>query len=72
MSDTLREMARRGRPDAGSPKSRSAPRRVKSFMLRNIPAALHTRFKAACARRGRTMEEVLLEFMRIYGGGRGK
>lgn len=37
---------------------------TKTILLKNLPAAHKAYFKAYCARRGKTMNGVLLEFIR--------
>lgn len=36
---------------------------MKDFLLRGIPENIMRKFKAACAAKGRTMKDVLIEFM---------
>lgn len=37
-----------------------------TLYLRCVPRGVHDFFKSACARRGRTMKNVILEFMREF------
>jgi plasmid stability protein len=41
-------------------------RTPESLLIRNLPPRLRAKFKAACARRGRTMSGVIRELMRLY------
>lgn len=40
------------------------PLRVSSIFLRDIPTDIKDQFKAVCAKRGKSMKEVLIAYMR--------
>lgn len=37
-----------------------------TLLIRNLPPELRARFKAACARRGHSMQAAVAELMRLY------